>query len=189
MMFITDNKRTIFPNFIIVNNINISVVSSFKLLGVIIDKHLSFKENINNISSKVYASLFSLKSKYFLTMETKLQFFKTLILPHFDYCLSLCIYYSIELRKELKKLYYFCLRKLLNINFHHNNPNNDRLNTLEINIRLRNNNLFAFEYRVFFRLSLFIHKINVNKFPIGLFSQINLNSIVKSDYNLRNKNN
>ena len=52
-MFITDNKRTIFPNFIIVNNINISVVSSFKLLGVIIDKHLSFKENINNISSNL----------------------------------------------------------------------------------------------------------------------------------------
>ena len=103
--------------------------------------------------------------------------------------MSLCIYYSIELRKELKKLYYFCLRKLLNINFHHNNPNNDRLNTLEINNLLRNNNLFAFEYRVFFRLSLFIHKINVNKFPIGLFSQINLNSIVKSNYNLRNKNN
>ena len=89
----------------------------------------------------------------------------------------------------MKKLYYFCLRKLLNINFHHNNPNNDRLNTLEINNLLRNNNLFAFEYRVFFRLSLFIHKINVNKFPIGLFSQINLNSIVKSNYNLRNKNN
>ena len=69
-MFITDNKRTIFPNFIIVNNINISVVSSFKLLGVIIDKHLSFKENINNISSKVYASVFSLKSKFFLSIET-----------------------------------------------------------------------------------------------------------------------
>jgi hypothetical protein len=69
-MLITDNKRTIYPNFIIVNNINISVVSSFKLLGVIIDKHLSFKEYINNISSKVYASLFSLKSKVFLAMET-----------------------------------------------------------------------------------------------------------------------
>ena len=26
-------------------------------------------------------------------------------------------------------------------------------------------------------------KINVNKFPLGHFSQINLNSIVKSDYN------
>ena len=89
----------------------------------------------------------------------------------------------------MKKLYYFCLRKLLNINFHQNNANNDKLNTLEINNLLRNDNLFAFEYRVFFRLSLFIHKINVNKFPLGLFSQINLNSIVKSDYNLRNKNN
>jgi hypothetical protein len=31
--------------------------------------------------------------------------------------------------------------------------------------------------------------LTVNKFPIVLFSQINLNSIVKSKYNLRNKNN
>jgi ribonuclease P/MRP protein subunit RPP40 len=101
-MFITDYKRTIFPNFIIINNINISVVSSFKLLGVIIDKHISFKENINNISSKVYASLFSLKSKFFLSMETKLQFLKTFILPHFDYCLSLCIYYRILFKERIE---------------------------------------------------------------------------------------
>ena len=36
---------------------------------------------------------------------------------------------------------------------------------------------------------LFSFKINVNKFPLGLFNQINLKSNVKSDYNLRNKNN
>jgi len=37
-------------------------------------------------------------------METKLQFFKTFLLPYFDYCLSIGIYYNIELRNELKKL-------------------------------------------------------------------------------------
>ena len=50
-------------------------------------------------------------------METQLQFFKTFLLPYFDYCLSIGIYYNIELRNELKKLYYFCLRKLLIIRY------------------------------------------------------------------------
>ena len=63
------------------------------------------------------------------------------MLPHFDYCLSLSVYYSIELRNELKKFCFFCLRKLLNINFHHNN---DKLNTLETNSPLRTLNM---EYR------------------------------------------
>ena len=161
-------------------------MSSFKLLGVYIDCNLIFKENVSNISSKVYASLFSLKSKFFLSIETKLQFFKTFILPHFDYCISLSIYYSIELRQQLVKLYKFCLRKLLNIKFH--NENNDKFNTQETNNLLKQYNLFSFEYRVFYRLSLFIHKINLNKFPLGLFNLINLNSSVKNSYNLRNKN-
>ena len=79
-------------------NIDIEIISKFKLLGVIIDKNLNFNDNFENISSKVYSCLFSLKSKFFLSFDTKLQFFKTFILPIFDYCLSLIIYYSKDLR-------------------------------------------------------------------------------------------
>ena len=107
---------------------------------------------------------------------------KTFLLPHFDYCLSLSIYYNIELRNELKKLYYFCLRKLLNINFHHSN--NVKMNTLEINNLLISHNLFSFEYRLFYRISLFIYKINANGFPLRLYSQIKLNSSLNRIYNL-----
>ena len=63
------------------------------------------------------------------------------------------------------------------------------MNTLEINNLLRSYNLFAFEYRLFYRISLFIYKINTNRFPLGLYNQINLNSSVRSNYNLRNNNN
>ena len=73
------------------------------------------------------------------------------------------------------------------MNFHH--ENNSRFNTLEINNYLKKYNLFSFEYRIFYRLSLFIHKINLNKFPLGLFNQLKLNSEVKNVYNLRNNSN
>ena len=135
MMFITDKKNLCIPESVLLNNVSVKTVSSFKLLGVYIDCNLTFKENVSNISSKVYGSLFSLKSKFFLSIETKLQFSKTFILPHFDYCISLSIYYSIELRQQLVKLYKFCLRKLLNIKFH--NENNDKFNTQETNNLLK----------------------------------------------------
>ena len=146
VMFITDKKNICIPESVLLNNVNIKTVSSFKLLGVYIDSNLTFKENVSNTSSKVYACLFSLKSKFFLSIETKLQFFKTFLLPHFDYCISLSIYYNIELRQQLVKLYKFCLRKLLNIKFH--NDNYDKFNTQEINNMLKQYNLFSFEYRL-----------------------------------------
>ena len=74
----------------------VKLVHHFKLLGVIIDEHLSFKQHINQASKKINGAMSSKKSKFFLSMETRLQFFKTFVLPHFDYCLSLCIYYEYD---------------------------------------------------------------------------------------------
>jgi hypothetical protein len=82
----------------------VSIMRKFKLLGVIIDDELSFKDHVEGICGKVNAGLFSIKSKCFLSMQTKIQFFKTLMLPHFDYCSSLCMYYSMELHMKLVKL-------------------------------------------------------------------------------------
>ena len=63
------------------------------------------------------------------------------------------------------------------------------MNTLEINNLLRSHNLFSFEYRLFYRISLFIYKINANGFPLRLYSQIKFNSSLNRTYNLRNSNN
>ena len=65
VMFITDKKNIIFPSSINTNDVIIQSTNSFKLLGVYVDSHLSFKDNITYISSKIYSTLFSLKSKFF----------------------------------------------------------------------------------------------------------------------------
>jgi hypothetical protein len=55
---------------------------------------LSFVTNVEETCKKVRGALFSLKSKLFLSYETRLQFFQTFILPHFDYFISLAICFT-----------------------------------------------------------------------------------------------
>jgi hypothetical protein len=49
---------------------------------------------------------------FFNLFETRLQFFETFVLPHFDNCLSFCFYYSTEQRIRLVALYNSCLRRI-----------------------------------------------------------------------------
>ena len=100
-MFVT-NKRVKLPNEIFVNTkivngkiveTKVRVVSSFKLLGVTIDKKLNFSEHCSNIKRIVNRKLYSIKRLFFLCTSVKIHFFKRFILPYFDYCLSLIIYF------------------------------------------------------------------------------------------------
>ena len=100
-MFVT-NKRVKLPNEIFVNTkivngkiveTKVRVVSSFKLLGVTIDNKLNFSEHCSNIKRIVNRKLYSIKRLFFLCTSVKIHFFKRFILPYFDYCLSLIIYF------------------------------------------------------------------------------------------------
>ena len=141
----------------VIGSVNIMSVQSFKLLGVIIDATLSFVENVEQTSKKVRAALFSIKNKFFLSADMRLQFFKTFVLPHFDYCISLVIYYSPELRLKLIYLYNMCLRrlKIVHLAFDQHIRN---IYPLVFNASLSCLGLFSYGCRVFYRLSLFIHK-------------------------------
>ena len=50
-----------------------------------------------------------------IRFDIKVHFFKTFLLPHFDYCASLFIYFSNTLINKLKKLYNLCLFVLLRL--------------------------------------------------------------------------
>ena len=63
-------------------------VSSTKYLGVILDEHLTFEEHITYIHQKASKKTGILyKSKDYLDRSTKILLYKSLILPHIDYCL------------------------------------------------------------------------------------------------------
>ncbi len=61
--------------------------------------------------------LFAIKKIFYLSYSIKLHFFKTFILPHFDFCSSLFIYFSNTLLENIKGLYNNCLFHLLDLDF------------------------------------------------------------------------
>ena len=165
------------PNIEIENNL-IEVVSDFKLLGCTIDDKLHFDKHVKNLKSSVCSKLFAIKNLFFLSFDIKVHFFKTFLLPHFDYCSSLFVYLSNFLVNKLNKLYNLCLYILLRL----------ELNYLTVESQqelLEPLNLMPFKYRLFYRFSLFSHKI-LNKHFLLNISDL-LKPIVKT-YSTREKN-
>ena len=87
-MYVT-NKRLLFPKTIFLNDKIIEVVQSLKLLEVTIDNKLHFFSFVAYVWKMVNETLFSIKRLFFLHFSVRLQFFKSFILPNFDYCCSL----------------------------------------------------------------------------------------------------
>ena len=64
-----------------------NTVSSTKYLGVLLDEHLTFDDHINYIHKKASNKLGILyRAKDYLDRQTKILLYKSLILPHLDFC-------------------------------------------------------------------------------------------------------
>ncbi len=60
---------------------------SEKLLGVRIDKHLTWKEHVNQTAKKISGSIALLRRiSAYLLHQTRITFYKTYIQTHIDYC-------------------------------------------------------------------------------------------------------
>ena len=159
-------SKMMIPTSIEIDSHEVAVTDSFKLLGVLIDNDLTFNQHIVNICKNVNMKLFSIKKLAYLPFVVRLQFFKTFILPLFDYCLSLIIYFSKTQIQKLSNCYYACLYKLFRFDFTCKEMD-------EINIALEKYHLFGFQHRVVLRLCLFGHKIeNVPSAPPKLKEQL-----------------
>ena len=152
IMFVSGNRKVKAPHHIVIEENSIEVVKEFKLLGVLIDNTLNFQKNISNIIKNVNPKLYSIKKLFHLPLSVRIQFFKTFILPYFDYCISLIIYYPKYSIQKLQHFYYTCILKLFGLSVN-NKSYEDAEKTL------KKYGLFSFEYRVFTRLGIFIHKI------------------------------
>ena len=152
---ILTNKKSLLPNTINLSSNEIEVVDNFKLLGIHIDKKLSFDIYFNNLKQKVNSKVFALKNLFFLSENVRIQFFKSFLLPHFDYCASISVYFPKSLFIKIKKLYNTCLYHLFKLDLR-------RLSSLDQNILLKKMSLEGYKARLFCRLSLFSYKIMNN---------------------------
>ena len=80
------NKRVTIQKEIFINEQPVQVVYSFRLLGVSIERKMSFVDDASNVCKSVNKKLFSIKRLFYLATSVKTQFFKSFFLPLFDYC-------------------------------------------------------------------------------------------------------
>ena len=154
------------------NNVDIEVVSSFKLLGVTIDNKFKFHKYISMTCGRISNQLHSIKRLFFLPLATKIQFFKTFILPLFDYCLSLSIYNAKYIIAKFFNSYYIKMTKLFKFNFA--NKSFD-----EVQSYLANYKLYSLTHRVLM-LDLFIFKTINNKCPSFLNEKLQITTKIKT---------
>lgn len=185
IMFVTNKRNLDIPNEIIIDNNNVQVVDSFKLLGISIDNKLSFSKYVSELRIAVNKRLYSIERLFYLSHKVRLQFFKSFILPYFDYCMSLSIYFPKRTLQKLANTYYYCIYKLLHIDFSVSNL--EDFNNL--NNKLSNYNLECYQHRLIKRIARFIYKIfNNQNSPSGLKTSLIKNNEHKSvPYDLRNK--
>ncbi len=110
--------------------------------------------------------MFSLKRLFQFSFSVKLQFFKTFVLPYFDYCGTLSIYFTKTVFTKLCNSYYFCLFKLFNFSFGSN------ANISKIGTFLAKYNIQSFQCRIFVRIASFVHKIYFTQAPSNVYNEI-----------------
>lgn len=156
IMFITKKKKIELPLKLKIQNNEVEVVKTFKLLGVLIDDGLLFHQHIKNIKQIVNKKLFSIKKIFYLPFSVKVQFFKTFILPHFDYCSALHVYFNKTQMESLEKFYNVCLFRLLGIELF-------GLESFEQLETLKRFNLIPYKMRIFNKFNnLFYNIVNKN---------------------------
>jgi hypothetical protein len=185
-MFITNKRiKQKLPNVIDIDGNQIEVVETFKLLGVTIDNKLNFNKYSCDLRLVINRKLYSIKRLFYLCTSVKVQFFKTFIMPYFDYCLSLLIYFPKATIRRLNDCFNSCLFKLFSLKF------NEDINDLNnFNNQLENYGMVSFKHRFIEKALTFVHKIeNEEGSPPDLKKQLKKNNTVeKGGHNLRNKN-
>ncbi len=70
-----------------IDGVEIERVEVFKYLGIFLHSHLNFEHHINVMHQKASRKLSALrKTREFVDQSTALMLYKSLVLPHFDYC-------------------------------------------------------------------------------------------------------
>ena len=129
-------------------NDDLSSTSNEKILGVHVDDTLDWTFHIDNISKKIKTNLWLLsRIKAFLTLEHRVQFYKTYIQPHIDYC---NVIWGCTSQNNLYRIYNLQKRACKVILDY---------NVQNVNQSMKDLKILNIYDRVFLRKSKFMHKV------------------------------
>lgn len=158
VMLVTTHQRQVCLNVdcldLRLNGETLKMTQNDKVLGVHIDKNLTWSMHIDKIAKKIATNLWLLNTiKEFLLIEHRVQFYKTYIQPHIDYC---SIIWSGTSQTNLNRLYKLQKRAckiILDYEYTDIIKSMDDLKILSI-----------YE-RIFLRKSKFMFSVNKSKMP------------------------
>ena len=119
MVIIKSRRLTTDPHFSVTfGNSHIKPSHSVKILGVIVDSHLSWEPHITAIVRRCYGLLIGLaKMRYRLPTETKRLLIEALVFPHVRYCLSVWGSCTTTQKRRVQKALNFGARIVSNIGY------------------------------------------------------------------------
>ena len=91
VMFVTTNQkrqRLVNDNLkLFYNDDALHTITNDKILGVFVDNNLTWSEHVKHISKKIASNIWLLsKIKAFLSKDHRVQYYKSYIQPHIDFC-------------------------------------------------------------------------------------------------------
>lgn len=94
----------------------VDIKDHLKILGTCLDKTLSFKEHIDVMLKKLYATIAALhRLKRLVPANTLLLLYRSFVLSHFEYCNSLLMGTGKTLNNKLEDANYYGLRTIINM--------------------------------------------------------------------------
>lgn len=160
-----------------VKNEKIKEVTETKYLGIIIDNALNFDSNANYVAKKIAKKINVLyRLNHNVSNYTKCILYKSIVLPHFDYCSSVMINYSQNKLDIFQKLQNRAMRVILGVNKY-----------TSVAKMLETLGWLSIKQRMMYNLGIFVYKMVNSFFPAYLCDRIQPNS-VRNYYNTRNNN-
>ena len=136
------------------NNESLNMISKDKILGVYVDNNLTWSEHIKHLSRKITSSIWLLsKIKKFLSQCHRVQFYKSYIQPHIDFCNIVWGSSSETNKLKIFKLQKRACRVILDYNVD------------DIHEAMKSLKIMSVYDRLYLRKAKFMYKVANNKTP------------------------
>ena len=180
MLITTKQKRKGLGNADIDLNYNddqLQTISSSKILGVFVDNNLCWSEHVKHITKKIASNVWLLsKIKTYLPLEHRVQFYKSYIQPHIDFC---NIIWGNALEANRLRVFQMQKRAVRVILDYNVDDTTEAMKSL---------NIMSFYDRLFLRKAKFMFKVYHNMTPTYINENFNLRSNLNTSVNLRSMN-
>ena len=156
------------------NNDTLNSISNDKILGVFVDNNLAWTDHTKHLTKKIASNIWLLtKIKRYLSKDHRVQFYKSYIQPHIDFCSIVWGSSSESNKLKIFKLQNRACKVILDYNV---NDLSEDMKSLKI---------MSIYDRLYLRKAKFMFKVYSNEVPSYISENFSLRSNVNTSIHLR----